>query len=70
MAQIRVFTFILLVALVLFVGPDEVDATKCCAEHPIAGGCTNDKCNKFCQDQCRGGICKQRNGKFGCHCYC
>lgn len=53
-----------------FTGCNEVDAGKCCTEHDLEGGCTDDKCNTFCQDECRGGECKHRNGKLGCHCYC
>ncbi|KAJ0035661.1 hypothetical protein Pint_25699 [Pistacia integerrima] len=70
MAEIKVFTIVLLVALVLSIGYNEVDAGKCCKEHALQGGCTNDKCNTFCKDECRGGECKHRNGKLGCHCYC
>ncbi|KAH7565446.1 hypothetical protein JRO89_XS09G0207900 [Xanthoceras sorbifolium] len=52
-------------------------ATICCREHPELGHCEkgkddapNGKCPNFCSQECRGGECKNRNGKWQCHCYC
>ncbi|KAI3854114.1 hypothetical protein MKX03_008879 [Papaver bracteatum] len=44
-------------------------APVCCGENKMAN-CNDDACNTFCMDSCRGGVCKWRDGKHGCHCYC
>ncbi|KAI3926268.1 hypothetical protein MKW98_028404 [Papaver atlanticum] len=41
----------------------------CCGENKMAN-CNDDACNTFCMESCRGGVCKWRGGKHGCHCYC
>ncbi|KAL5822579.1 hypothetical protein ACOSQ4_020479 [Xanthoceras sorbifolium] len=46
-------------------------ATICCREHPELGHCEkgkddapNGKCPNFCNQECRGGECKNRNGNL------
>ena len=51
----------------------------CCRENPKLGQCEagkddgpDGKCTTYCQQECRGGICKHVYGHKGdlCHCYC
>ncbi|XVF06938.1 hypothetical protein REPUB_Repub06bG0094200 [Reevesia pubescens] len=79
MAQLKLFSFLLFAVLVLSFGMSShfttVDGGICCKEHPEFGRCLpgheDEKCQKYCIQECRGGFCKQMsNGHHECHCYC
>ncbi|GAV77875.1 hypothetical protein CFOL_v3_21343 [Cephalotus follicularis] len=85
MANMRVFTFVLILVLMLCIafwfslGSEEVVGqgdSICCREHPEFGQClpgneSEENCNTYCSQQCRGGFCKRfANNHHQCHCYC
>ncbi|EEF40569.1 conserved hypothetical protein [Ricinus communis] len=86
MAQMKLFSIVLVVALVLCaeynmnvaVGRVELPVSQadgmCCREHYEFGRCLpghdDHRCNEFCSSNCRGGFCKLSGKKHHCHCYC
>ncbi|XP_007049924.2 PREDICTED: defensin-like protein 21 [Theobroma cacao] len=82
MAQAKVFSFVLLIVLIISIDVMEVASQgKCCKNHPSLGKCvpgkddnpeTNGKCWVFCISDCeKGGFCKPMSGgHHECHCYC
>ncbi|KAK9200889.1 hypothetical protein WN944_016088 [Citrus x changshan-huyou] len=82
MAQVKVLTYVLIVALMLCINSKEVvSKSKCCNNHPELGGCKHGvdddpdqggKCWTYCVSDCeKGGFCKEvYKNHFECHCYC
>ncbi|KAK6238756.1 hypothetical protein QUC31_004225 [Theobroma cacao] len=85
MGKVKVFSFLLLSALILFIdfGQVQVVAAQavCCNNHPELGRClpgqddnpqNGGKCWNYCVSGCqKGGFCKRMNdGHHECHCFC
>ncbi|KAL6985007.1 hypothetical protein U1Q18_018388 [Sarracenia purpurea var. burkii] len=81
MNSAKVVSLLLIGLLVLCLEQKEVEADRCCADHPELGSCipgrddppgSGGKCWEFCNSDCtKGGVCKRLgNGRHVCHCYC
>ncbi|XP_010530645.1 PREDICTED: defensin-like protein 22 [Tarenaya hassleriana] len=79
MANMKVISFALLVALLFFADVEVAmgDDSLCCNTHPKFGKCnTNhdeERCNQWCLKGCsnqKGGFCKHFSHGGQCHCYC
>ncbi|KAG6775386.1 hypothetical protein NC651_012889 [Populus alba x Populus x berolinensis] len=82
MARKNVFSIVLMLVLLFFIGCDMMAAQKqCCTEHFELGTCVpgqddknpSGKCFKYCIKSCpnhKGGVCKLWGAKPHCHCLC
>ncbi|KAK9187765.1 hypothetical protein WN944_019164 [Citrus x changshan-huyou] len=78
MAQTKVLTCTILLALLLCMYCNEVSASKCCRNYPDLGKClpgeddkpNTGKCWKFCNTECKGAKCQLLGHRHQCHCLC